>query len=349
MRLISTKVGQLQIVRGSVSRNLGERLNRLQVKISATTPKNGFAQVNCFGAKRLCISSGNPTKMSQSLSCDAINHHKPHANIELYELNSSDYLDLELTGTRSLSAYDAFVTGHFSEWKLVYSEKTAQFFAFNSLTRTAFVYGFEASTIRARSEVFRHLAHWASIDDGNFLTHAACLTDGKKSILITGKAGAGKSTFVQQGLELGYKFQGDNVVEIQNSQDGSFQSFGIYKTLKRRKSSPLQAPANTHSEVDFEIQKEIHYLDDHVFDCQSRKIAKAVYIDENAKTQQALMRGEFFFLLGPNSIGQFPLYESELLSRVRSFTESVPATRIPRMSLQVTKQFLEEVFADDRN
>ena len=303
----------------------------------------------CFGAKRLCISLVNPTNMTQSLSCDSINHHKPNEDIELYELSSSDYLELELTGTRSLSAYDAFVTGDRSEWNLVFSEKTSQFFAFNSLTRLAFFYGLEDSTARARSEVFRHLAHWASIDDGNFLTHAACLTDGEKSILITGKAGSGKSTFVQQGLELGYKFQGDNVVEIQNSQNGSFQSFGIYKTLKRRKSSPLAAPMSTHSEVDFEIQKEIHYLDDRVFDCQPREINKVVYIDENSKAPKALRRSEFFFLLGPNSIGQFPLYEGELLNRVRSFTESVPATQIPRMPLEVTKQFLEEVFAHDRN
>ena len=349
MRLISTKGGQLQIVRGSVAPNLGERLNQLQDKVSARATKSGFTQIVCFGSKRLRISLVNPTNMTQSLSCDSINHQKPNENIELYELSSEEYLELALTGSRSLSAYDAFATGNLSEWKLVFSEKTSQFFAFNSLTRLAFFYGLEASTARARSEVFRHLAHWASIDDGNFLTHAASLSNGEQSILITGKAGAGKSTFVQQGLELGYMFQGDNVVEIQNSEKGVFQSFGIYKTLKRRKSSPLEAPVSVHSEVDPEIQKEIHYLEDRVFECQPREIKKVVYINEDSQKPKTLMRSEFFFLLGPNSIGQFPLYERELLSRIRSFTESVPATQIPRMPLEATKQFLEEVFSHDGN
>jgi hypothetical protein len=61
-----------------------------------------------------------------------------------------------------------------------------------------------------------------------------------------------------------------------------------------------------------------------------------LYLDPETVDAQQLSSRELFFLLGPNSIGQFPLYEGALLSRIRDFAERVTAIRSPRMSnLQV--------------
>jgi hypothetical protein len=61
-----------------------------------------------------------------------------------------------------------------------------------------------------------------------------------------------------------------------------------------------------------------------------------LYLDPETVDVQQLSSRELFFLMGPNSIGQFPLYEGVLLSRIRDFAERVVAIRSPRMSnLQV--------------
>jgi hypothetical protein len=153
---------------------------------------------------------------------------------------------------------------------------------------------------------------------------------------VAGNSGAGKSSLIIQGLEHGYQFQGDNVIEITKSGETEFHSFGVYRSLKRRLSSTLGEPPHSSRSFDSAIEKDIFYVNNKKFAAGARRVEKVFYLDPETVNAQQLSSRELFFLLGPNSIGQFPLYEGNLLSRIRCFAERVVAIRSPRMSnLQV--------------
>jgi hypothetical protein len=253
-------------------------------------------------------------------------------------LTPQQFDELKLEGTTPLSAYDAIQLGRSDEWKVIFSPGVRTVFTYNSETRNGFFFGLSAASERARGEVFRHLAHWVSIEDGNFLVHAASLTRGTSAVVVAGNAGAGKSSLIIQGLENGYQFQGDNVIEIMKSGENEFNSFGVYRSLKRRLSSSLGEPPHSSRSFDSAIDKDIFYVENQRFADGARQVVKVLYLDPETVDAQQLSPRELFFLLGPNSIGQFPLYEGVLLSRIKDFAEKVTAIRSPRMSnLQVSE------------
>ena len=91
-------------------------------------------------------------------------------------------------------------------------------------------------------------------------------------------------------------------------------------------------PQNSSNSFDEAINKEIFYVENKRFDPEARKVAQVLYLDPEMTKSQPLSSRELFFLLGPNSIGQFPLYEGILLSRIRDFASQVQAVRSPRLS-----------------
>jgi hypothetical protein len=318
--------------RGRTSNRLDERLEELQSRILNVADTYQIRKNARFGSRQISLHLLADSHAFEALTLCSDGDQLENLPVNIFELTLQQFDELKLEGTTPLSAYDAIQLGSSNEWKLIFSPGVRAVFTYNSETRNGFFFGLSAASERARGEVFRHLAHWVSIEDGNFLVHAASLTRGTQAVLVAGNAGAGKSSLIIQGLENGYQFQGDNVIEIMKSGENEFHSFGVYRSLKRRLSSPLGEPPHSSRSFDSAIEKDIFYVENEKFAVGARQVVKVLYLDPETVDVQQLSSRELFFLLGPNSIGQFPLYEGVLLSRIRDFAERVVAIRSPRMS-----------------
>ena len=322
--------------RGKTSNRLDERLEELESGILSAIDTYQIRINASFGSRQLSLHLLAESHAFEALTLCSDGDQLENLPVQIFELTLQQFDDLNLEGTTPLSAYDAIQLGSSNEWKLIFSPGVRAVFTYNSETRNGFFFGLSAASERARGEVFRHLAHWVSIEDGNFLIHAASLTRETQALVVAGNAGAGKSSLIIQGLENGYQFQGDNVIEITKSGATEFHSFGVYRSLKRRLSSTLGEPPHSSRSFDSAIEKDIFYVENQKFAVGARQVVKVLYLDPETVDAQQLSSRELFFLLGPNSIGQFPLYEGALLSRIRDFAERVTAIRSPRMSnLQV--------------
>jgi len=322
--------------RGKTSNRLDERLEELESGILSAIDTYQIRINASFGSRQLSLHLLAESHAFEALTLCSDGDQLENLPVQIFELTLQQFDNLKLEGTTPLSAYDAIQLGSSNEWKLIFSPGVRAVFTYNSETRNGFFFGLSAASERARGEVFRHLAHWVSIEDGNFLVHAASLTRGTQAVVVAGNAGAGKSSLIIQGLENGYQFQGDNVIEITKSGATEFHSFGVYRSLKRRLSSTLGEPPHSSRSFDSAIEKDIFYVENQKFAVGARQVVKMLYLDPETVDAQQLSSRELFFLLGPNSIGQFPLYEGALLSRIRDFAERVTAIRSPRMSnLQV--------------
>jgi hypothetical protein len=322
--------------RGKTSSRLDERLEELESRILNVADTYQIRKNARFGSRQITLHLLAESHAFEALTLCSDGDQLENPPVKIFELTLQQFHELKLEGTTPLSAYDAIQLGSSNEWKLIFSPGVRAVFTYNSETRNGFFFGLSAASERARGEVFRHLAHWVSIEDGNFLVHAASLTRGTQAVLVAGNAGAGKSSLIIQGLENGYQFQGDNVIEIMKSGENEFHSFGVYRSLKRRLSSQLGEPPHSSRSFDSAIDKDIFYVENQRFADGARQVVKVLYLDPKTVDVQQLSSRELFFLMGPNSIGQFPLYEGVLLSRIRDFAERVVAIRSPRMSnLQV--------------
>lgn len=322
----------MRINRGSTSSHLEQKLQDLEEKILDSMHSYPIRSTVRFGSRDLHLNLIAETKAFEALSSPNHTDELDYRPVQTFELSLQQFDSLHLGETTSFSAYDAIELGSKDEWKIIFTPGVRAVFVYNSMTRNSFFFGLSDASERSRGEVLRHLAHWVAIEDGNFLIHGASLTRGRQAVLVTGPAGAGKSSLILQALERGYQFQGDNVVEIKRSGQETFHSFGIYRTLKKRVSSPMGEPPHSARSFDETINKEIFYVEDKKFDLGARKVAKILYLDPEMTKSQPLSSRELFFLLGPNSIGQFPLYEGLLLSRIRDFASQVQAVRSPRLS-----------------
>ena len=322
--------------RGRTSNRLDERLEELESRVLNATDTYQIRKNARFGSRQLSLHLLAESHDFEALTLCSNGDQLENRPVKVFELTLQQFDELKLEGTTLLSAYDAIQLGLKDKWKIIFSPGVRTVFTYNSETRNAFFFGLSAASERARGEVFRHLAHWVSIEDGNFLVHAASLTRGNRAVLVAGNSGAGKSSLIIQGLEHGYQFQGDNVIEIMKSGETLFHSFGVYRSLKRRLLSTLREPPHSSRSFDSAIGKDIFYVENEKFVAGARQVVKVLYLDPETLDAQQLSSRELFFLLGPNSIGQFPLYEGALLSRIRDFAERVAAIRSPRMSnLQV--------------
>ena len=318
--------------RGRTSNRLDERLEELESRIINVVDTYPIRTNARFGSRQIILHLLVGSHDFEALTLCSDGDQLENLPVNIFELTLQQFDDLELEGTTPLSAYDAIQLGLNDKWKIIFSPGVRTVFTYNSDTRNGFFFGLSAASERARGEVFRHLAHWVSIEDGNFLIHAASLTRETQALVVAGNAGAGKSSLIIQGLENGYQFQGDNVIEITKSGETEFNSFGVYRSLKRRLSSPLGEPPHSSRSFDSAIEKDIFYVKNEKFVAGARQVEKVLYLDPETADAQQLSSRELFFLLGPNSIGQFPLYEGALLSRIRDFAERVKAIRSPRMS-----------------
>ena len=322
--------------RGRASNRLDKRLEDLESRILSAINTYQIRKKARFGSRQISLHLLAESHAFEALTFCTDDGQLENLPVKIFELTLQQFDELKLEGTTPLSAYDAIQLGSSNEWKIIFSPGVRAVFTYNSETRNGFFFGLSAASERARGEVFRHLAHWVSIEDGNFLVHAASLTRGTRSLMVAGNSGAGKSSLIIQGLEHGFQFQGDNVIEIMKSGETKFHSFGVYRSLKRRLSSPLGEPPHSSRSFDSAIEKDIFYVENQKFAVGARQVVKVLYLDPETVDAQQLSSRELFFLLGPNSIGQFPLYEGALLSRIRDFAERVTAIRSPRMSnLQV--------------
>lgn len=318
--------------RGRTSDRLHKRLEELESRIISAVDAYPIKTNAHFGSRQISLHLLVESHDFAALTVCIDGDHFENLPVTIFELTLQQFDELKLEGTISLSAYDAIQLPPSNKWKVIFSPGVRAVFTYNSETRNGFFFGLSAASERAKGEVFRHLAHWVSIEDGNFLIHAASLTRGTKAVVVAGNAGAGKSSLIIQGLENGYQFQGDNVIEITKSGETEFHSFGVYRSLKRRLSSPLGEPPHSSRSFDSAIEKDIFYVENERFAVGARQVEKVLYLDPETADAQQLSSRELFFLLGPNSIGQFPLYEGALLSRIRDFAQGVKATRSPRMS-----------------
>lgn len=318
--------------RGRASIQLEQRLERLEWHILELRENFPIKTALRFGYRDLRLHLLTETQAFEALTSPSGGSEQGGSPINGFELTSQQFELLKLDGTTALSAYDAMELGAEAEWKVIYSTGVRAVFIYSARSRNAFFFGLSQSSERARGEVFRHLAHWVAIEDGGFLLHGASLTRGGQAVLVTGNAGAGKSSLILQGLDQGFQFQGDNVIEIRKTGEVTFHTFGIYRSLKRRPSSPMSPPPHSSRSFDEAIEKEIFYVECERFESRACEVVKVLHLDPELSAPRSLSSGELLFLLGPNSIGQFPLYEGLLLSRIREFVERATAIKSPRMS-----------------
>jgi hypothetical protein len=211
--------------------------------------------------------------------------------------------------------------------------------ALNPARRTALFSTVTPLAPREIAEFARPLFHWSAILDGNVVIHAGAVAMHGSGLLVTGTGNAGKTTFVRSCIAQGLTFLGDNVIEVSppSTHNGQPRLWGAYASLKLR-SHPIGTipPEWGQPEWDNDARKDIYVLprasvSREAFD--GFHLRAILTLDsERSGEISAYSSADAFFATAPNSIGQFPYFERQVLTRIRETIAQTPsfiAGRLP--------------------
>jgi hypothetical protein len=245
-----------------------------------------------------------------------------------------------------------------SPWLVCLEDDLSGMLAFHVHRRQALAFSRTELAPRQVAEFARTLMHWAAIADGNVLVHAAAVARGDRGLLVCGVGTSGKTTLVRQCIANGWTFLADNVVEFgaaadiatgDRGQPGTLWS--TYATLKLRPDALPVSPAESSIiQWDDEAEKNIHFLTGSTRDLFAtapvRLTATLVLQPNGAPFPEPLDAGAGLLAIAPNTVAQFPFFESEVLKRVSALTRSAPLFAAGRIPLDAMTGMLENMLED---
>jgi hypothetical protein len=184
-----------------------------------------------------------------------------------------------------------------------------------------------------RAEPFRLALQWSLTTDRRFLAHASAVGDQRGAVLLTGKAGAGKTTTTLTALDAGLRVVGDNSVLI--SLDDQPRAHGLYGTVKLWPETLQRLPSWREYVTTFDAEPEEKLIID-VARARPAALApdlplKAVVVPEVRDAADARITrcspADALLALAPSTLLQFPRVEPHLDPLVR-LVKQLPAYRL---------------------
>jgi hypothetical protein len=281
-----------------------------------------------FGSRSLDINYQSGAKrinIEKSLTWENRSHTE---RIKLLVLNSESANQIPIPKNVRFGAYDAIAESEKTGWVITLNPVTKSLLALEIDSLKVLYFPGKTLEPRNLAEIFRPLLHWLSILKGGFVLHAGGVTIGNKTLLIAGPGNSGKTTLTQLCLSEGYGFMGDNVIEVQFSNEGTV-AYGVYCTFKLRPQAIKVDVLNTYpNQKDEESGKNIYFAANHpgnFFDINPKNVMGILRLDRNGlKTITVDKKSHAAFNITPNTIGQFPFFEEETLERTFGTLKMVP-------------------------
>jgi hypothetical protein len=343
MKLMHQKAGHSQGQVKALTKALADFVGQLdRLEPGVTIEK--FA----FGSRSLDINYQSGAKrinIEKSLTWENRSHTE---RIKLLVLNSESANQIPIPKNVRFGAYDAIAESEKTGWVITLNPVTKSLLALE-IDSLKVLY-FPGNTLEPRNlaEIFRPLLHWLSILKGGFVLHAGGVTIGKKTLLIAGPGNSGKTTLTQLCLSKGYGFMGDNVIEVQFSNEGTV-AYGVYCTFKLRPVAIKVDVLNTYpNQKDEESGKNIYFAANHsgnFFDIHPKNVIGILRLDRNGlKTITVDKKSHAAFNITPNTIGQFPFFEEETLKRTFGLLKMVPTYLAGLLNPAEAHSLVKELF-----
>ena len=298
-----------------------------------------------FGSRDLLI-HGARTDEAFMPHGDLIEIPPGHSNasaVDLYLIDRATAESIDFPRV-ALSAYGAVRQSLETDWVVLRSPDTGRVLALDAVEGSAIYHPGDPLPPRDRAEFCRPLLHWLAVLDGNVVLHAGAVARDGRALIVAGGGNVGKTTLIRACLAAGFAMLGDNVVEVTRAERGPSQVIGVYPTVKVRPDPIVPFPANwPRPHWDDEARKHIYSLADVLgtsFTRDPQDIAALLVLDAGAPPNPTtLPLASAVFKVAPNTVGQFPLFEeqvlrraSAVLSRLKLLTSGkMPVARIPHI------------------
>ena len=267
----------------------------------------------------------------------------PAPTVDLYLLDRATAESIEFPSV-ALSAYGAVRQSLETDWVVLRSPDTGRVLALDAVEGSAIYHPGHPLPPRDRAEFCRPLLHWLAVLDGNVVLHAGAVARDGGAVIVAGGGNVGKTTLIRACLAAGFAMLGDNVVEVSRAEQGPSQVIGVYPTVKVRPDPIVPLPTNWPApQWDDEARKHIYSLANVIgagFTRDPQEIAALLVLDDEAPPAPITMPlASAVFKVAPNTVGQFPLFEeqvlrrcSAVLSRLKLLTSGkMPVARIPHV------------------
>ena len=269
-------------------------------------------------------------------------------SIKLFVLNSESIEKLPVPASIQPGAYDAISESEKNGWVITLEPVTKALLALEIKTLRVLFFPGNKIEPRNRAEVFRPLLHWLSILKGGLVLHAGAITHGDNALLIAGPGNSGKTTLTQLCLTSGFGFLGDNVIEVQSSNDVYF-AYGVYCTFKLRPDAIKVDILDTFShEKDHQSGKKVYFGANQLgngFDVNPKKIIGILRLDREGPKKIIIdAKSQVAFNITPNTIGQFPFFEEETMKRTYTLVKMVPTYWAGLLNPQEAYSMVKELF-----
>lgn len=248
--------------------------------------------------------------------------------VKLTLLNRKSFEKILFPQDLKFGPYDSVLNCRSEGWLITYSRTENSVLALRIRDSKSLYFPGHFLKPRVNAEFCRPLIHWLSILDGNFVIHAGCVAYGDGACLISGAGNMGKTTLTQMCISEGMEFLGENVIEIVKT-GKTFHAFAIYGSFKVRENNlALTMFQSETPEHDHEAGKDIYLIANNSkfnFTIYPKKISAILRLDRHKKGKiKSDLKNDAGFFVAPNTIGQFPFFESEVLSRVFDLVKIVP-------------------------
>jgi hypothetical protein len=301
-----------------------------------------------FGSRSLDIqyqSGAKKINIYKSLTWENRSHTE---QIKLLVLNSESAGQIPVPKDVRYGAYNAIAESEKTGWVITLNPLTKALLALELDSLKALYFPGNIIEPRNLAEIFRPLLHWLSVLKGGFVLHAGAVAIGKETLLIAGPGNSGKTTLTQLCLSKGYRFLGDNVIEVQFSEGGCI-AYGIYCTFKIRPDSIKVDVLNAFPrQKDDESGKNVYFAANqpgNFFDTDPKNVIGILRLDRNGpKTIIVDEKSHAAFNITPNTIGQFPFFEEETLKRTNSTLKIVPTYLAGLLNPAEAHSLVQEIF-----
>jgi hypothetical protein len=248
--------------------------------------------------------------------------------VKLTLLNRKSFEKILFPQDLKFGPYDSVLNCQSEGWLITYSRTENSVLALRIRDSKSLYFPGHFLKPRVKAEFCRPLIHWLSILDGNFVIHAGCIAYGDSACLISGAGNMGKTTLTQMCISDGMEFLGDNVIEIVKTGE-IFHAFAIYGSFKVRENNfALNMFQSETPEHDYEAGKDIYLIANNSnfnFTIYPKKISTILRLDRQKNGEiKSDLKNDAGFFIAPNTIGQFPFFEDEVLSRVFELVKKVP-------------------------
>ena len=248
--------------------------------------------------------------------------------VKLTLLNRKSFEKISFPQDLKFGPYDSVLDCQSEGWLITYSQTENSVLALRISDSKSLYFPGHFLQPRVKAEFCRPLIHWLSILDGNFVIHAGCVAYGDSACLISGTGNMGKTTLTQMCISDGMEFLGDNVIEIVKTGE-TFHAFAIYGSVKVRKNNfALNMFQSETPEHDYEASKDIYLIANNSnfnFTIYPKIISAILRLDRQKNGEiKSDLKNDAGFFIAPNTIGQFPFFESEVLARVFDLVKKVP-------------------------